>query len=112
MGHLRRPRNSGSVPVLRRPFQRAGISGTYCVGFVLRREFLRTVSESLSRVVAVESVARDGPTACGTPVGPVRLDAASPSVMTKAYVFIPAIGIGFTIESLIADRIVSHFKSA
>jgi hypothetical protein len=40
------------------------------------------------------------------------LDVALPGVMTKAFFFIPVIGIGFTIESLIADRIVGHFKSA
>lgn len=43
-------------------------------------------------------------------VGIFWSDHAFPSVMTKAIVFIPALALGFTIESLQMQRIVDRFR--
>jgi hypothetical protein len=37
-------------------------------------------------------------------------DRVAPEAMTKALVFIPVLGIGFGIESVLIDHIVAHFK--
>jgi len=37
-------------------------------------------------------------------------DKMAPETMTKALAFIPALLVGFGIESLLIDRIVAHFK--
>jgi hypothetical protein len=37
-------------------------------------------------------------------------DRALPEVMTKAFVFIPVIGVGFVFESFVAQRIVDRFR--